>query len=113
MTAQHTPTPWMISPCGAMAPDDVMIVADFGRNENGIQQISTVAKALSIRQTKEVTAANAAFIVRACNAHEELVRMLQVVLMGPLSIDGGVNLGEARQRMRADILAAIAKAEGK
>lgn len=77
MDSKHTPTPWMTSPCGALAPDDVMIVADFGRNENGIQQISTVAKALSIRQTKEVTAANAAFIVRCVNVHEELLAALK------------------------------------
>jgi len=53
MTATHTPTPWMTQPCGELLPDDVMIVADMGKLPNGIQQISTVARVLSIRQTPE------------------------------------------------------------
>jgi hypothetical protein len=71
MTA-HTPTPWMTMPCGELLPYDVMIVADLGKNSNGIQAISTVARALSIRQDKETTAANAAFIVEAVNSHASL-----------------------------------------
>jgi hypothetical protein len=70
-SGSHTPTPWMTQRCGELAPNDVMIVADMGK-PNGIQQISTVAKALSIRQTPEVTAANAAFIVEAVNSYASL-----------------------------------------
>jgi hypothetical protein len=76
---EHTPTPWMTQPCGELLPDDVMIVADRGKVRNGIQSISTVARALSIRQTKEVTAANAAFIVQAVNSHDALVKLLNEV----------------------------------
>ena len=75
--AQHTPTPWMTQPCGEMLPNDVMIVADCGKNSDGIQAISTVARALSIRQTKEVTAANAAFIVEAVNNHTPMLKSLE------------------------------------
>lgn len=75
--SEHTQTPWMTNPAGEMLPDDWMIVADMGKTPNGIQQISTVARALSIRQTPETTAANAAFIVRAVNAHEQLVAALE------------------------------------
>jgi hypothetical protein len=65
----------MTNRAGELAPNDWMIVADRGI-EDGIQQISTVARALSIRQTPEVTAANAAFIVKACNSHDALVAAL-------------------------------------
>ncbi len=75
--SEHTPMPWMTQKCGELLPDDVMIVADLGKNANGIQLISTVARALSIRQSKEVTASNAAFICRAVNAHEGLVAALE------------------------------------
>jgi len=74
---EHTPTPWMTQPCGELLPNDVMIIADCGKNSDGIQAISTVARALSIRQTPEVTAANAAFIVTAVNCHEMLVKTLE------------------------------------
>jgi hypothetical protein len=74
---EHTPTPWMTHRAGEMLPDDWMIVADMGLTPNGIQQVSTVARALSIRQTPETTAANAAFIVKAVNNHEALVQALK------------------------------------
>lgn len=66
----------MTQPCGELLPDDVMIVRDCGKLPNGIQQISTVARALSIRQTPETTKANAEFICRAVNSHENLIKAL-------------------------------------
>jgi hypothetical protein len=78
----HTPTPWMTHRAGEMLPDDWMIMADMGLTPNGIQQVSTVARALSIRQTPETTAANAAFIVKAVNSHEALVKALQFIADG-------------------------------
>ncbi len=74
---EHSPLPWITSPCGEMCPDDIMIYADLGKNEMGVQMISTVGKVLSLRQSKEVTAANAALIVRAVNAHAKLVAALE------------------------------------
>jgi hypothetical protein len=74
---EHTPTPWMTHRAGELLPDDWMIMADMGLTPNGIQQVSTVARALSIRQTPETTAANAAFIVKACNSHDALVGALR------------------------------------
>lgn len=97
MTDKHTQTPWMTQACGELCPDDVMIVADLGRLSNGIQQISTVAKALAIRQTKETTAANAAFIVRACNSHDALVKALKKALLQ----------GEDRQAFTTDLFREI------
>jgi hypothetical protein len=67
----------MTQRCGELAPNDMMIVADLGKRDDGVQLISTVAKVLSIRQTPEVTQANAAFIVRAVNAHDDLVAALK------------------------------------
>src|SRR6185312_6233219 len=74
--SEHTPTPWMTQPCGELLPNDVMIVADCGKNSDGFQCISTVARALSIRQTPEATAANADFIVTAVNNHAPMVKSL-------------------------------------
>ena len=77
--SEHTPLPWMTQPCGELLPNDVMIVADLGKLPNGIQQISTVGRALSIRQTPEGTAANAALIVHSVNALPALVKALEKV----------------------------------
>jgi hypothetical protein len=78
-TAQHTPTPWKVYNRGDQitgtyaryrieyeTPDLRSVIADIEPKwlcpEHGDAQ------------------ANAAFIVKACNAHEELVDMLQFVL---------------------------------
>jgi len=65
MTTQHTPTPWTAR--------GERIVADRpigfgGYNEDDI---------LSLARSPEVRRANAAFIVLACNAHEQLVEALR------------------------------------
>ena len=88
----------MTSPCGELLPDDVMIVADLGKTENGIQQISTVARALSIRQTKETTAANAAFIIKSVNNHDALVKALKEIAENP-AMDPGGNSQIAREAL--------------
>lgn len=72
MTTKHTPTPWRTNSKNArrIFERKGLIVAncvlpDFG-NASG--------------KTSETAAANAAFIVRACNAHSDLVAALESVL---------------------------------
>lgn len=65
MEAKHAATPWRVFNNGS--PDSVDIDAD----DNGlIVTVATVGKA------------NAEFIVRACNAHDELVKALKLTLSG-------------------------------
>ena len=102
---EHTKTPWVTQPCGELAPNDVMIVADMGKLPNGIQQISTVARALSVRQTPETTAANAAFIVKAVNSHEALVaeaERLKGINTGLVNDFNTLLIENARLQDRAD-----------
>lgn len=121
MSAAHTPTPWMTQRCGELAPNDLMIVADLGKRPDGVQLISTVAKAMSIRQTPEDTKANAEFIVRCVNAHDELVAALKPLVafyerhfVGGKWHDhenhwvsfGGLNVGDLRRAAES-----LAKAE--
>jgi hypothetical protein len=107
----------MTQPCGELRPDDIMIVADLGKNANGIQRISTVGKTLSIRQSREVTAANATFIVRAVNAHDDLVWALKEARESLCILDhnGGRDSGLSVMRngkyIRDIIKDALAKAE--
>ncbi len=122
--AEHTPTPWITQKCGELCPDDVMIVADMGIRD-GIHHISTVAKALSMRQPADVTAANAAFIVTACNSHDALVSMLKRIMkygeLGCVDVGGyhpsggkkpaSKDVWQFPRHMLTDIEAALATAE--
>ena len=101
--AEHTPTPWMTHRAGEMLPDDWMIMADLGKLPNGIQQVSTVARALSIRQTPETTAANAAFIVKAVNNHEDLVNALHLLV----EKHGGLGVSPEIVQAKAVLQAAV------
>lgn len=65
---KHTPTPWKMEQWGE---NHFAVVSDNdGQNHAVMQDIYCYAPE---------KAANAAFIVRACNAHEALVRELQAM----------------------------------
>lgn len=73
-TQQHTPTPW-VRPVGT----DYLI---GGNGHNGPIYIATIESATAPNRhhytaPKERAEANAAFIVRACNAHEALVAVAE------------------------------------
>ena len=95
---EHTPTPWKIS----------TITADEVSSEKGV-----VCECFGVTQEEEF--ANAAFIVRACNAHDELVEACKISLARLLAIDEVLNNQNNGRRNHAIYLLsqAIAKAEGK
>jgi hypothetical protein len=69
MTTQHTPTPWeQFAGCGP---------AIFKAGVT--QQIASTARLGPDPQVHAVDEANAAFIVTACNAHDELVAALRMM----------------------------------
>lgn len=75
--AKGTPGPWKASPVGQNT--DITISGGFVRGKRRGEKvgdlIATVSCGLSSRQQ-----ANAAFIVRACNSHDELVKALTLVV---------------------------------
>lgn len=101
---EHAPRPWNCgseSPCGIVRDKNNSPVADCRYSE--IPRLEN--------RTPERIAANARLIVRAVNAHEELLEALErVATCGPVLCDSG-------HRMPCDcvgdaVRAAIAKAEG-
>ncbi len=92
---KHTPTPWFIQ---------------TKQDENGLVQILHNHCAIA----HEVTPVNAAFIVRAVNAHEELLAHLKAA-SARLKEFGGIRLEGKKVSVdfTSDLDAAIAKAEGK
>jgi hypothetical protein len=103
MTAKHTPGIFHIG----MNPGPIVY------SDKGAQ----IADCMSISNDHAENVANAQFIVRACNAHEDLI----VALMECITESGahcmqGDNAAGLRVRIasiNAIALAAIAKAEGK
>ena len=103
MSAQHTPTPWKVFNQGIYhgieADCDVSIVVYAADSEDGEETHAGVQG-----KTVKEAHANAEFIVRAANFHEELVELLrlafQTLLVGRLDHD-----------LRARISIALAKAE--
>lgn len=106
-TAQHTPTPWHVVN-GSLIKDELM---PFDRDERDTVLVATTAGTA----TAEVAEANAAFIVRACNSHEQLVavaklaRGLTNAIMQSSSKDAAL-VAEAAESLRR-IDAALAAAE--
>lgn len=70
---KHTPTPWAIVPTVDCTRHNI-----FGRAVNQEYHIGTLQGG-SIKDV-DIAKANAAFIVRACNAHEELTEALKWAL---------------------------------
>lgn len=102
MTTQHTPTPWSGGHYSSVV--GCLIVGQGGR------LICDTAI-----QPKELAEANAVFIVRACNAHEELLSALKVVAKDCcMALDGTWDKSDEGFRDTLELVeAAIAKAEGK
>lgn len=105
MQRTHTPGPWILE------PDDEVPEAerwtDIQILKEGHGYIAGVHCAEGVHLTSE-DFANAAFIVRACNAHEELVNQLRLAQRMLLQTDWRLEEG-----FMAEIAAAIAKAEGR
>ncbi len=102
MNTQHTPTPWMQAGVSRYIVKDLESVSiasttvPKGRNDKEEEALEKLAYA------------NAAFIVRAVNSHDELLKALSVLKN---SITGVYYLGEEKEIEIID--KAIAKAEGK
>lgn len=94
----HTATPWKLN--AKYVRDEDCIYIESENADRSIGQTSAVA---TVFNDGDNAAANAAFIVRACNAHGDLVKALKSVAEDRHAC--------AVMKMRA--LAAIAKAEGR
>lgn len=85
MTKQHTPTPWRGKIDGKWGDSGEWIVEhpDCGSAaiaitaHNNRKVVAIVVQAEDEYESLELLEANAAFIVRACNAHDELVAALE------------------------------------
>lgn len=67
--SQHTPTPWKIEEsCG-----DIISIG-------GISSTASANDDTDLRCWLDVTRSDAEFVVRACNAHEELISALRETL---------------------------------
>lgn len=104
----HTPTPWL----AVKAPASEHKEGIHWYIEEGSQH-ATVAT-IYMLCTKEWTDANAAFIVRAVNAHEELLEALYQALpyVEDQLQDQGYKPGAVERKIKF-IKEAIAKAEGR
>lgn len=91
-TAQHTPTPWVHDP--------VLPAHVYSDDATGSIVATCTGFSFAPRPEAEKRA-NAAFIVRACNAHDELVAALRMVC------DSGVALAQPIEKA---MCAALAKA---
>lgn len=102
--AQHTPLPWRTN----TIIEGRAIAIEAGRNTH----ICQVAKDALL--SHDETNANAAFIVRACNSHYELLGALKDIrsrFASCIAQGNGEIAGDKEALARAD--SAIAKAEGK
>lgn len=102
MDAKHTPTPWEISRSKYKGQEHLGL-----RNVDSLTEaVWRVDSGAGLNPARDE--ANAAFIVRAVNAHDELVEALSDIVH---SVGG--DTGFARQQRMKKARAAIAKAEGK
>jgi len=76
----HTPTPWDIGryTVGETQEDMVLITACPKKLKSGITKVKGIAD-LKVKRNGE---ANAAFIVKACNAHDDLVWYMDMYTTG-------------------------------
>lgn len=118
MTTKHTPTPWKLYQGHYMGP--LEIVTDrTGKPNDNFQELTIGEVRSTIWESDndsawQRTKANAAFIVRAVNAHEELLRAAHAAL------NLSVERAESRkkwtvrdQQVHEMLEKAIARAEGK
>lgn len=92
---KHTPTPWNVNQ-GRITADGVTVATSYAPSNATVNSIA-------------LRDANAAFIVRACNAHDELVEILE-------RARGVVQMVDDAEGGQIDLLSAIdarlAKARG-
>lgn len=76
MTTKHTPTPWSIH--WLMGTGNYHWISRSSNEEDRVCLVETFAP--TDGDMEAVGKANAAFIVRACNSHDELVAALELAL---------------------------------
>lgn len=72
MTTQHTQVPWHIEPLQADQGESIAVCAA------GIGVVAVISPDEDGTFTREIDEANAAFIVKAVNAHDQLVAALKM-----------------------------------
>ncbi len=103
MTIKHTPTPWI---CHGLE-----ITGTNDKRKNFAHGVCTVDND-DDRQGNGVSRANAALIVRAVNAHDELVKALRKVEGHFENFEMSGELGGDEKDCLDAIRAALAKAQG-
>lgn len=108
--AEHTPTPWGR---GKTGPDQIMILGDKGSGNYVCHiQIAQCGGGAIARAMEPERKANAEFIMRAVNSHDDLLAALNGLLEMSSACTTDVEVIE-NVRRREVARAAIAKAEGK
>ena len=111
MTASHTPTPWVVEKNSVNAENgSVVSIAECGFSAPGQSWSGTDYS------TSEHQAANAEFIVRACNSHDDLMAALEDMMAWARAvsdeyIDGG-DLREDYRQALSDARDALAAGRG-
>lgn len=102
MSSKHTPTPWR-------AAGQQIIAEENGYRVAVVSSPDPRARGKERMEDLEYCRGNTAFIVRACNSHEQLVTALQALLPDAV----GNHIGGPDTQARIDAArAAIAKATG-
>lgn len=113
---EHTPTPWHISESNATKHGDadasLTIMGKVNDHPWGVATV-TVARA----KDAEMQSANAAYIIRAVNAHEEMLAILQTIhhyFKNDKHVSPSALTGEYANpiTLKKAVEQAIAKAEG-
>lgn len=117
---QHTPTPWRYAPTPQMREEPHYHIFTDPSTFPPVASVWFNALASEGRSIGEAEA-NAAFIVRACNAHDTLVEGLRAILAqcigdtwrtsGTFHCEEPANLGEVRRMLAAAAVEAL-KAAG-
>lgn len=105
---EHTPLPWRELYLGSEG------YAIKGNTGNKLEDIRTIARL--IHKTFEQDKANAIFIVKACNAHEDLLKVAKEAEYALLCVPyAGINSKEYEKFTMAieKLQSVIAKVEGK
>lgn len=117
MTTKHTPTPWatdILVPMDGRLDKDATIYQNNGSGQGN--EICTFRHSpdenLDNRHPQAIS--DAEFIVRACNAHEELIQALSKVdeRLSRIDTRGDYYLQEEIGRAKMQISVALAKARG-
>jgi hypothetical protein len=107
MEAKHTATPWYVEKQTYKSSSFYI----RGSDENGNQLAWAKGAVAHIpRSTVMPSKANAEFIVRACNAHDDLVKAIHAALSLNVLSEGRVNPGSRMEEVRNMLSAALAKA---